>query len=104
MCFDKGMIDLGQFVVVSRRKIEMSRKSYVVGCNFCKLFNFGDSFDSLYFWYGNFLFFMGGERLGLVSRDDDEGVLVIIDLIELFFGGDKLERFRPIESFAVAHK
>jgi len=104
MCFDKGVIDFGKFVIVCRGKIEMCREPYIVRRNFCKFFNFGDSFDTLYFRDRDFLFFVRGEGLGLVSRDHDEGVLVIIDLIELFFGADKLEWFRPIESFAVAHK
>jgi hypothetical protein len=104
MCFDKGVVNFGKLIVVWRGKIEMSRESYIVGCNFRKLFNIGDSFHTLYFWYGDFLFFVRRERLGLVSRDDDEGILVIIDLIELFFGADKLEWFGPIVSFAVAHK
>ena len=46
---------------------------------------------------------MGSDGLGFVSRNDNKGVLVSVNLIELLFGGDKFERLGPIKSFAVAH-
>jgi hypothetical protein len=44
-----------------------------------------------------------GDGFGFFGRNDDKGVLVGVNLIELLFGADKFERLRPIKSFAVAH-
>jgi len=78
--------------------------AYVIGRNFSKFFDGGDSRKDIYFWHGNFLFFMRSNRFNLIRDDrDDSSILIRIQLIKYFFIIYKFERLSPIVFISVSH-
>ncbi len=51
MTFEKNMVDLSELIVMRGGKIQVGRKTYVVGCNLGCLFNLSHPSYLIYLWY-----------------------------------------------------
>lgn len=83
----------------------MRRQTNVIRSYFSEFFDFGCSFDCVYFGDGNFLFFLYFDCFGVLNwYGDDQAFFVGFELIECFLTLDESEGFGPIIFSAVAHR
>lgn len=104
MRLDKRVIDFSQLVPIRQWQVEMGRQPDIVGSNLCKWLDICYFFDVLDLRDLNLVFLDWSFGFGFFLSDaDDESFFIGVHFVELFFGCDELEGFRPVEFGAVAH-
>jgi hypothetical protein len=99
------MVDLGEFVVISERQIEIRWQPNIIGHNLGELLDFRDSGDRFYLGDRDFLFFYRSSSLSVVLDDSNNKILLVgFDLIKNPFTVYEFEGLGPVVLIPVPHQ